>query len=338
MSKSKKTTSTTEIPKWLESGSQFATGRAREIADRPYVEYTDQRIAGLDPSEQQAYDLAQQGVGMWGGDLDRAREMTERGSQSFLDADVQGYMNPYVEGALEPAARELREEGQRQQQRVGQQAGMTGAFGGSRQAILEAETGRGSTEALSDLYGRGYERAFESATERFDSDRAAAARGAEQFRALGAQGQQQFTQDMQNLLTTGGLKRQLDQAGLDFDYSQFLEARDWDITNLQPLLATLASVPYSTKSTNKTKTSGLGNAIGVAAAAYGTVMSGGLSGLGGGGGDDTGGGGSAPAPGGGGGVPSFGSSGVDGGGTGGQSVNYQPAFFGSAYTPVSLNA
>jgi hypothetical protein len=68
------------------------------------------------------------------------------------------------------------------------------------------------------------------------------------------------------------MKRSLKQAGLDFDYQQFVEARDWDITNLQPLLAAVSGVPYGVKTTNTQKTSGLGNAIGVAAAAAGAIM------------------------------------------------------------------
>ena len=46
----------------------------------------------------------------------------------------------------------------------------------------------------------------------FDRDRTVAARAAEQFRATGAQGQQQLTQSIQNLLTTGGMQRAIKQA------------------------------------------------------------------------------------------------------------------------------
>ncbi len=290
----------------------------------------------MDPQEQRAYEMAGEGVGEWRSDLDRSRELTERGAQSFLDADMEAYMNPYVKGALDPAARELREETARQVGQRGQEAGMAGAFGGARQAIAEAETRRGGTEAISDLYQKGYERAFESGAAKFAEDRNVAARGAEQFRALSAQSQQQMTQDIQNLMATGGLKRSLKQAGLDFDYQQFIEARDWDITNLQPLLAAVGTVPYGTTTTAQTKSSGLGNAIGVAAGAAGAVMSGGMSGMfggGQGGGDDST-------------LPSAGVGGGGGGGTAGQGATgpggqvgggtpYSPTFYGSSYVPTN---
>jgi len=341
MSKKKKQTTETKIPTWLEEGSKQAVQRGQEIADREYIPYEGERIAGMDPQEQRAYEMAGEGVGAYQPYLDRAEELTERGAQSFLDADMEAYMNPYVKGALDPAARELREETARQVGQRGQEAGMMGAFGGARQAIAESETRRGGTEAISDLYQKGYEKAFESGAAKFAEDRNVAARGAEQFRALSAQSQQQMTQDIQNLMSTGGLKRSLKQAGLDFDYQQFIEARDWDITNLQPLLAAVGTVPYGTTTTATSKSSGLGNAIGVAAGAAGAVMSGGMStaiggmmgGMGGAGGDD---GGMAPSAGigggGGGGGQGASVTGATGGGI--QGKGYTPTFYGSSYVPT----
>lgn len=341
MSKKKKQTTETKIPTWLEEGSKQAVQRGQEIADREYIPYEGERIAGMDPNEQRAYEMSQD-VGAYQPYLDRSEELTERGAQSFLDADMEAYMNPYVKGALDPAARELREETARQVGQRGQEAGMAGAFGGARQAIAESETRRGGTEAISDLYQKGYERAFESGAAKFAEDRNVAARGAEQFRALSAQSQQQMTQDIQNLMSTGGLKRSLKQAGLDFDYQQFIEARDWDITNLQPLLAAVGTVPYGTTTTATSKTSGLGNAIGVAAAAGGAIMGGmsmgGMMGGGqqGGGGDDqtmapsagVGGGGGSPQ---GAAIPAA-SPGSQGGT---QGKGFTPTFYGSSYVPTN---
>lgn len=277
MSSSSKTTTTDSIPQWLEAGSEHAVGRAREIADREYTPYEEQRIADLSEGERVAGERAL-GMGQdYQSDLERSRELTEQGVQGFTEADMQGYMSPYIEGALDPAARELREEIARQQQAIGGAAGMQGAFGGARHGIAEAEGRRGGLEAMSDLYGRGYQQAFESAREQFNRDRDVFARGAEQFRATGQAGQQMLGQDIQNLLTTGGLQRQLEQAGLDFDYGQFIEARDWDVNNLKPLLDTLSTVPHTKTRTQKEKKGALGTVLGVAATVAGAYFTGGAS-------------------------------------------------------------
>ena len=277
MSSSSKTTTTDSIPAWLEAGSEKAVGIASGIADRPYTPYEEQRIADLSEGETVAGERALGQGQDYQSDLERSRELTEQGVQSFTDADMQAYMNPYISGALDPAARELREEMARQQQAIGGAAGMQGAFGGARHGIAEAEGRRGGLEAMSDLYGRGYQQAFESGRDQFNRDRDVFARGAEQFRATGQAGQQMLTQDIQNLLTTGGIKRQLEQAGLDFDYGQFIEARDWDVNNLKPLLDTLSTVPHTKTRTEKTKKGAMGTILGVAATVAGAYFTGGAS-------------------------------------------------------------
>jgi hypothetical protein len=246
----------------------------KKIAQRPYEAYGGQRFAELDPNEQRAIEMAATEGGAYRGDVERAREFAERGGQSFLDADIEAYMNPYIKSALEPAARELREEGMRARIAAGQEAGMAGAFGGSRAAIISSEASGKSLEAISDLYERGYGLAFESAANRFDQDRVSARAASEQFLQIGERGQQMLSNEMNNLLVTGGLRRQLEQVGLDFDYMEFVEARDWDITNLQPLLAALSTVPYTKEQTTTETTSGgafqavLGAATTVAAAYF----------------------------------------------------------------------
>jgi hypothetical protein len=277
MSSSSKTTTTDSIPAWLEAGSEKAVGIASDIADRPYTPYEEQRIADLSEGERVAGERALEFGQDYQSDLERSRELTEQGVTAFTDADMEGYMSPYISGALDPAARELREEMARQQAQIGGQAGMVGAFGGGRQAIAEAESRRGGLEAMSDLYGRGYQQAFESARDQFNRDRDVFARGAEQFRATGQAGQQMLGQDIQNLLTTGGVKRQLEQAGLDFDYGQFIEARDWDVNNLKPLLDTLSTVPHTKTRTEKQKKGALGTILGVAATVAGAYFTGGAS-------------------------------------------------------------
>ena len=273
-----------EIPPWLEEGSKQAVGMAQEIADRPYTPYEDQRFAELDPNEQRAIELAATEGGQYREDLARAREYAERGGASFLDADIQAYMNPYIESALEPAARELREEGLRHQQRLKQQAGMAAAFGGSRAAILEAEATGKPLEAISDLYARGYQQAYESAANMFEKDRVAARGAADQFREIGAEGQRMLVNEMNNLMVTGGLRRGLEQANLDFDYAQFIEARDWDVNNLDVLVRTLAQVPHGETITETTKGGEFQAILGAASTVAGAYFTGGFTGGGGAGG------------------------------------------------------
>jgi hypothetical protein len=76
---------------------------------------------------------------------------------------MQAYMNPYVQASLEPQLAEI----QRQaditgtQQRSG--AAKSGAFGGSREALMSAENQRAAQIAKQQAIGQGYDKAFQQA-------------------------------------------------------------------------------------------------------------------------------------------------------------------------------
>ncbi|HEX4620495.1 MAG TPA: hypothetical protein VH208_02910, partial [Myxococcaceae bacterium] len=84
------------------------------------------------------------------------------------------------------------------------------------------------------------------------------------------------TQQIQDLMATGGIERVLSQSQLDFDYKQFLENRDWSVNNLGPLLNSIATAKgVSTSSTTTGPQSGIaGEAIGAAATIAGAYFTG----------------------------------------------------------------
>lgn len=70
------------------------------------------------------------------------------------------YMSPYIENALQPTLQEM----QRQYGITGQQergrAAAAGAFGGTRQALMQAENERNKNIAMNKAIGEGYQQAF----------------------------------------------------------------------------------------------------------------------------------------------------------------------------------
>jgi len=83
--------------------------------------------------------------------------------QATNPAALQAYMNPYVQSSLAPQLAEI----QRQADITGtqQQSGATksGAFGGSREALMAAENQRGAQMAKQQAIGQGYDKAFQQA-------------------------------------------------------------------------------------------------------------------------------------------------------------------------------
>ena len=86
------------------------------------------------------------------------------------------------------------------------------------------------------------------------------------------------TTDIHTLMTTGAADRGIQQAMRDFDYSQFIENRDWDFRNLGGLIAALEGTKgsYTTKQTATEESSGgeIAQAIGIAATLVGAFYGG----------------------------------------------------------------
>jgi hypothetical protein len=81
-------------------------------------------------------------------------------------------MNPYLQMSLNPQLDEARRQSQITQ--LGNNAKLTsaGAFGGSRQGIMDAETQRNLGTNLANITGAGYNTAFTNAQQQFNADQA----------------------------------------------------------------------------------------------------------------------------------------------------------------------
>jgi hypothetical protein len=81
-------------------------------------------------------------------------------------------MNPYLQMSLDPQLEEARRQSQITQ--LGNNAKLTsaGAFGGGRQAIMDAETQRNLGTNLSNITGAGYNTAYANAQAQFNADQA----------------------------------------------------------------------------------------------------------------------------------------------------------------------
>lgn len=272
------TTQSNEIAPYVEAGSMQAVDMARDIASQPFSAYSGERVVGLDPLEQQGYNLAATSAGSYQPYLDQAADLADRATTSFTDADIGAYMNPYLENAMEPALREAREDMARAQTEARAAAQRASAFGGSRATLLESEALRSGQEQLNDIRSQGYYQAYQDASNRFEMDRAAFSRGAEQFRGLGEQRQRQLFADIAQMMSAGAAQRGVDQARADFDFGEFTREIDWDIRNLQPLLQALSTVPFSTSTTGEQTTSTdsdpFGQLLGLSAIAAGAMFGG----------------------------------------------------------------
>lgn len=107
----------------------------------------------------------------------------------FGGSEAAQYMNPYLEQSLAPQIAEAqRQAGIAATQQAGQ-ATQSGAFGGSRYGLQQAELQRNLGQNISNIVGQGYNTAFQQAQQQFNQDmarRMQAQQAAEQSRQFGA--------------------------------------------------------------------------------------------------------------------------------------------------------
>jgi hypothetical protein len=86
---------------------------------------------------------------------------------------AQQFMNPYIQASLQPQLQEA----ERQFRITGEQgksrAAASGAFGGSREALMAAENQRNKNMAMNQMIGQGYNTAFQNAQQQFNAQQQA---------------------------------------------------------------------------------------------------------------------------------------------------------------------
>ena len=157
---------------------------------------------------------------------------------------VQQYMNPYIEASLQPQYDAAIRQANIAQQGLQSNYAKAGAYGGSRQAVAEAELQRGLLDRLAGITGQGYAQAYDKAADLFTGERDYG------LKALEA------------VARGGATERAIDSEGITADMAQFGEERDYPYKQLQFMQSLLKGLPLETQSYSYYSPSGLQNLAG----------------------------------------------------------------------------
>jgi len=159
------------------------------------------QVAGQDALQTQAQTLATQGVGSYQPFLQGAQDAT--GPNAY-----QQFMSPYQSQVMETSLAEFDRNSQMQQQRISDSAVASGAFGGGREGVAQAEYMRGSdmnrAQLQAGLLNQGFGQAQQAAQQQFNNQQ-----GLAQL-VPGLQGT-----DISRLGQLGALNQAQTQAGFD---------------------------------------------------------------------------------------------------------------------------
>lgn len=242
------TSTTTNIPEYARPYFEELLGRTRTEATTPYQAYEGERIAGFDPTQEQAFSMYGQIAGQQPAGLAEAQGVAQQVAgygpefyqgQQFSGEGIQRFMDPYLQNVLDvQQARAQRRYDEGKLKRA-QQSVQRGAFGGSRQAVAESLARRDLDEQLAAQEAKGLSEAFRFGAQQFETEqqrmaRAAATQAQSQLAAgqLGGQlagtEQELALQRAAALEKVGQQRRALEQERLQTGYQDFLSQRDWN--------------------------------------------------------------------------------------------------------------
>ena len=236
----------------IESLQSEITRLSGELAARPYEEYGGERVVGFTEEEQAARDellrLANLGVGFPG--VEQALEIAKAAgaykAPLLRDVDLEPYRSQYQEGVTDIALRELDKQRQLRQQGVSEQAISAGAFGGSRQGIVESELEKTYAQQAADVAAQGA-LAGEQYAQRGALADLAAQRAEPGIQLQGAAAMGGFANQLRQMgYTDAEIARQLGtddrallQAEADIGYEDYLTALAFPSQQLSYLMAPL---------------------------------------------------------------------------------------------------
>lgn len=253
-------------------------GKGQALSEMPFEQYSGPLTAGPSALQTQAFNTAgtmqvPSAIGQAGttagGIAGAAQNMAYNPVGSdFGTAQAQQYMNPYLKASLDPQLAELQRQNQMANMQTAGQLTKAGAYGGSRQAVMNAENQRNMLDKTGQLVSQGYNTAYDKAMAQFNADQARKTQEAQFGSTFGLQGlqtglqaaqaqgqlgatqQQADINQLKSLADLGATQQGLSQADISAQRAAFEEARVNPYKMVQFQQSLLQGLPLAAQSYN----------------------------------------------------------------------------------------
>ena len=239
-----------ELAPWSADYATDTLAKGRALAEQPYQAYGGPLTAGQSELQTQAFQ------GLAGLTVPTANMGGFTPTSFTSGTTAQDFMSPYMNAALEPQMAEARREAQIQQMQNASRLSKAGAFGGSRQAIMDSEGQRNLLRNLADIYGTGMQTAYTEGRDQFNLEQDRARQAQELTNKYGFD-------VARELQTAGTTQRNIEQEGITADYDQFIEERDFPYKQLQFQKSILDGMPISASTYSYLEPSDMSNMMGI---------------------------------------------------------------------------
>ena len=253
-------TSSSTLSDWAGPYVTTMLGQAQAVANQPYQTYQGPLTAGASDVQQnlfsgiggltlpQNYGASMSNTGAYAppntnvptqvqsvsqaanGTQNTTPNLNNFGASGDQNSLINQYMNPYLQASLTPQLNMLTQQAQTNEQNDLGKLTSQGAYGGSRQAVLQGMDQNALLANQANMIGQGYNTAYNNALGQFNTEQ--------------TQGQ-----NLANTMNTIGQTQQaLNQAGVTADYNEFLNQRQYPQQQLQFEQSMLQGLPISTVS------------------------------------------------------------------------------------------
>jgi hypothetical protein len=246
------TSTSSTLSPWVGDYVTSTLGKAQSLADQPYQAYKGPLTAGASDLQNQAFAGAS--------NLATTGYTPGTFTGGTFDANAaKSYMNPFLTTSLSGQLAEQQRAADIARLSDNARLAQAGAFGGSRQAIMESEGRRNLLDKQSQLIGKGYETAYDKAMAQFNAD---------QTRRMDAdkagEASRQYSADfglksLNDLMRAGETQRGIEAEGIAADKLAFEEERKFPYQQVQFQRDMISGLPTGSVTNEPGQMSGIGS-------------------------------------------------------------------------------
>lgn len=211
--------------------------RSWGLAQQGYTPYPGERFAPTSPLQDQAF----RGIGSLG-----AYTPTQFNTGLGPVGSVQDYMNPYLQNVVDIQAREARRQADIGRQSEQARLAQAGAYGGSRQAIMEAERQRNLGTQIGDIQAKGLMAAYDQAQKQRLGEATLGLEGQRLGEISRQFGAKQDVDVLGEQMKAGTVQRGIAQEPLDFGYKEWTESVNFPYKQLGFMRDMVTGMPIQT--------------------------------------------------------------------------------------------
>ena len=217
-------------------------GQEQALVNSGMPVYTGQLTAGPSQLQQQQFANASQlaATGL---------TPTQFTSGTFNTQAAQQYMNPYLQASLDPQLAALQRTAQQGEQADLSKLTQAGAYGGTRQAVLQGQDAYNLLAQQGNLIGQGYNTAYNNAMNQFNTANSQSLQAQQNQEAANEAAANYGLAANQALGTAGATQQGLQQAADTASLNQFNQQVQYPQTLLTDQASMLAGLPVASAAT-----------------------------------------------------------------------------------------